>query len=392
MDIKTKVTTLKDKIAYFYSKHKILVFILSAIILLILVLIIGNVFSRKKVEQPSTKKASPTPEVVTNIDSNGNPDSFNRSDVNSVYLINRFDSLVGIIGYAWVSNKIVYATQNGIYELWQNKQLLADKIASISFDKSGNCVYSNGTDTYYFNIEQLEKVKLDIGGKNPKISSSGNYLLSTNSENIYLFNIATKNSVLLPVSTTTNKDIGWVSDTDNFLVYNKNSRLLQIYNKDSQLLREFQINETESFVNINSDLGVLLTSSSSGIVAKNTKTSESIVYKFTDSIDLKTHWIDSDKFYVNQKVNRGLYDLYDQYFWLVDTSIQNKKLLTNSMVVTNKINADIDISINQGKTALLFSENNGKIWVISLITNKIATYLENGVSFYTMNGSQRQDD
>lgn len=379
----------KEKSAVFYYKKKaILIGFLITVIFIVFIVILDEWPNKKN--QTDTTGPTSSPLVVGNTNEK-EFDSLKRSG-GEIFLLNRFDSLIGVVGYGWNENKIIYATDDGVYMLWKNQQILKENILDITFDNNGGFTYSNNSNTYYYSPGG-ELVELNINPKNTmKISDNGDHILFDDQEGVLsILKIDDKSIKKTDSVVDENNTTKWIDYSNYFLIHDRKKSLISVYDTNIQKINQYKIEKGDVFLGISPDLEFLVTKKEDNMFVSNQKTGETVIYKFTNSKELRIKWVDEKKFYVNQEVPRGIYDLYDQFFWFIDISAKNKKLLTNSMPIQKKINSEIDIKLNKDKTAILFSENEGKIWLISLIPNKIGVYRENGIYFYKVDNLSEED-
>lgn len=337
---------------------------------------------------PETTTPSPTPSTNVSETDTGPK----RTNVTEAYLLNRFNSLDGVLGFSWVGNEIVYATKDGIFELLQNKQIIKDQITEIDFSKNGKAVYLNGTGVYFADAVLVYSKALNISDVKSKISDSGNYILYTEGGNLSIKNAADDSVKSVGVTQNRNTSFGWVGDTDYAYFYDRGGSNVDIYNTDLQKAQSFAINKDQEFIGINSRMDMIASKTKENLYIKNARTEETTVYTFKDKSEINIEWITEDEIFVTEKVLRGVYDLYDQSFWTVNTSNKFKKFLANSVSITNKVDIGIGVSMNKDKTGILMAENKGKVWIISLIPSQMALYAEKGLTFFRVEGVAREAD
>lgn len=375
MENKNQKVSLIDRFKNM-SRNKKIVSALAVLSFISIVFIV--VVSSKK---NTTTSVSPT-NITTNVtETQLGPKIINGNDV---YLLNRFDSLDEVIGYSWLENIIIYATKDGIYSLWQNKQIIRGPISQIQFSKNGNAVYSNSSGVYFADSALQYSKILDITDTKARISDTGNYILYTEGGNLIARKIEDDSNKSIAITQDRNTTTGWISDSDYIYFYNKGSSTVDVYNTDFQKIQSFKINKDQEFIGINSTLSLVATKSKENLYIKETKTDETTVYTFTSGSELTVNWIAQDKVFVTERVLRGIYDLYDQNFWIITASTKYKKFIADSTSMKNKANTSIEPLINKDSTVMLITENNGKIWTISLIPTRMVTYTEKGVTLFNL--------
>lgn len=376
METKQEVK-LKDKILDFVKRHK-LISLLAVISILSIIFIIVSAGGTQK--PPTESGVSPSPDTET--PGRINSPEYKREDPDNVYLINRFDTVSEIIEPAWYENKIVYATKLGIYSLWENKQIMRTQINEADFSENGNVVYVQSGNLFQANFLTSTNESVDTSSSKAKINNSGGFAIYDKNGSLMMFNLENKEIKDSNMNVSKSKDFDWVPNSQYFYVYNKDVPSINVYDTNFQKISEYQIGREEFFYGLSPDLKYLATASGDTLYLKNVSSNSTIEYKFTESSEISANWISGNQVFVTEKVTRGFYDLYDQYFWIINADSKSRIYLTNSMVITNKINENIIPKMNKDKTAIMLTENNGKIWIISLVPSYLGIYKEEGLSFY----------
>jgi hypothetical protein len=366
---------LKDKILDFLKRHKV-IFVLAVFSSISIIFIIVSAGETQK--SPTESEVSPSPSTERQREINS--PEYKRVDSNNVYLINRFDTISEIIEPAWYDNKIVYATKFGIYNLWENKQITTTQMAEADFSENASVVYVQNNKLFHANFLTNTNELIDTSSSKAKINNSGSFYNKNGS--LVVANLENKETKDSTINVSQNKDFDWITNSQLLYVYNKGIPSVDVYDTNFLKISEYQIGKEELFYGLSPELKYLATTSGDTLYLKNVSSSNFTEYKFTESSKISVNWISSNQVFVTEKVRRGIYDLYDQYFWIIDADSKSKIYLTNSMVIPNKINENITPKMNKEKTAIILTENNGKIWIISLIPSYLSVYKEEGLSFY----------
>lgn len=365
---------LKDKVLDFIKKHKFI----STLVLISVISIIYIIASAGDNQKESiTKRPSPSPS--TKPLSLGNSREYKREDPGRVYLINRFDTVPGIIKTAWYENKVMYATQRGVFSLWQNQQILKTQIDDADFSGNGRVVYIQENNLFVANTYLGTIEPLDTSSSKAKVNDSGEYAAYYKNGLLTIVNLVTKET---KSSNIKNNNFDWIPKSQYLYVYDDKVSSVDVFDINFQKISGRKIESSELFWGINSNQQYIATTFGETLRITDVSSNKTFDYNFTESSEIVASWISDKQVFVTEKIKRGIYDLYDQFFWYIDVDNNSKTYLTNSMVVPNKINTNIEPKINNDKTAILLTDNDGKIWIISLVPSYISVYKEAGLSFY----------
>ncbi|HTK03779.1 MAG TPA: hypothetical protein VL401_03380 [Alphaproteobacteria bacterium] len=359
---------------------------LFIVIFVILTLYIGLFIFTKR--QPTTNKILPSPTSSPN--TNLSNTNYKRVENAPVYILNRFNSLTDILGYTWQDNKIIYATKNGIFTLWQNKQLVNKQIDYINFNPNGKAIFSNQNIYYLFDSfeNSTKQIGSDLGS--PQLSGSGNYVVYQKENLLNLQSVKNNQTKTLNLTDSQNINFGWARNNDSFYIYKRNLNLIDIYDINLTLINTIKINGNSRLIDISEDSQKLITVNKNSLSLIDSHGNTLNTFEFSQSSTLNSYWIDTNQAFVIETVKRGSLDLFDDYIWVVDTN-GNKKFITNSYPITNKLNLKTKLFTNKNKDFIVLNEKSGKLWILSLVPSKIATYLEEGVSFYPIGSNYKED-
>lgn len=306
-----------------------------------------------------------------------------RPDQSIVYLLNRFDSLSNIIGYTWNENKIVYATKDGIFKLWKNEPIVTTPISYASFNSTGEGIYANNSDYFLFKSEDETSVKIGSNLNKPQINEGGTYLVYQNINSLDILSLKDNTISTLNLPSNPNISFGWIDNKDLVYVFNKNTNEINLYDLSAKQIGQTKMNSGTHFIGFSPDGDKIITELSGTLLISNVGDKPLVSVQFDQGSIFHICWINSTEFVLTQTLERGSLGLFDDFMWKVDTN-GNKLFLANSYPITNKFNLNIKTFINQDKNTLIFNENKGKIWTLSLIPGRVSTYSEQGISFYKL--------
>lgn len=358
--------------------------------LIIILAIIANVVFKTKKENITPGSIKPTEKPIEyKLNFKKDSDNNIKRTGDQSYLLNGHEALDGIINFSWKGNEIIYATKNGVYNLWKNQKLFTAEIENIEFSSSNNkAVFNNINGLFLLDLEAKESKKIYANIHGFKINDNGNYLLLVDDKNLVTVNLTNAQIRIYEIKIDT-FDYRWITDSNKFYVYNSDNNLVSIYDTEFQKLNEFSIEKGSRFTDIDPlsqniiferESEYFVRSLSSNIVSK---------INIKDYNNYSFKWITADKILLIAKKDRGFLDLYDQDIYLFANN--EIEYLTSSVPIKGKINIQIFPKINKENTSIIFLEKDVKIWSISLIPNRLPSLTENGIGFYGVPSINRQD-
>lgn len=360
------------------------------ITLLIIIAIIANIVFSPKKENTSSKKVSPTEKPYEyNLDFDKDINNNIKRNNEKSFLLNGHEVLENVIGFKWKENEIIYATNNGVYNLWRNQNIIKQEVETVIFpEDSDKIIYNNKEGVFILDLLNKQRTKIDNNIVNFKINNSGNYVISRDDNSLIIINTANNQTKRLEIGSI---EIGfdWIINNNKFYTYNKNSNIVSIYDTDFQKTYEFTIESDNLFVDIDPLMQNIIIRNKNDIFIKNLLTNSLSKISIKEYEDYFIKWLSTDKILVVAKKSRGFLDLYDQDLYLVKN--RNIEYLTSSLPIKGKISTTIQPKINKDNTAIAILENNGKIWTISLIPNKLPSLTESGINFYDIPSIKKED-
>jgi hypothetical protein len=351
--------------------------------LIILLAIFANIaFSTKKenVTPTSTKPTEKPIEYKLNFKKDSNND-IKRIESQS-YLLNGHDTLSGVVNFSWKANEIIYATKSGVYNLWKNQKLFTATIDTIEFSSSNNkAVFNNSDGLFLLDLETKESKKIYSNIPSFKINDNGNYLLFVDGKNLITINLINTQIKTSEIKTDTT-DHKWIANSNKFYIYDSDNNIISVYDTDFQKLNAFSIEKGSNLAEIDPLSQNIIFERESEYFVQNLQNNKVSKISIKDYNNHAFKWLTTDKILLIAKKDRGFLDLYDQDIYLF---VNNKiEYLTSSVPIKGKVNTLVYPKINKDNTAIALLENNGKIWTISLIPNKLPSLTENGIGFYNI--------
>ncbi len=367
MEEPVTITPITKRSFTLIKNHKGLFFVFSVVVVLTTILIITN-----GNKSPGKISPRPTPTAVVITPAPTAP-----------YFLNQLTNAVpSINGAAWVENKLYYSNNKGVYDAVNNLPLKKDAISYSSWSEKGTVIYFTGNDWRKYNVVSKTEGVLQNDLAYPKISPDGLYLADCKGSKIFIYELVGIGKTDKDLATNISKCF-WLESSNLLAVETvvDNKSAIQIYNSKLEKQSVFDLEKQVSLVSISPDADFILINQDGVLklingVGKEISTISSGGSVYTAS------WIDNK----NAFVIETQYDKQGQavdYFWKCSVN-GSKEYLTNSLPMAGRININIPVQFNKNKSAVTLVENNGRIWLLSLVAGKIAFYSDQGLSFTTM--------
>jgi len=371
-------TGLINWLAYLKTKKKFL-----AIVSFLIILFFGAFYDSPKKRVNTIGSPSPLPSFSSKIAvSVGDAKiPLDKSDSPKGYSFNRFDSLTSIIGLSWNGNKIVYATKDGIFKLWKNEPIVTSGINYIDFNSRGQAVYAANNDYFFFNSSNNSNSKIGSNLNEAQINTNATYVLYRTTGSMNLLSLSNTDIKKLKLEGNSVFSFGWIESKDFFYLYNLKLKEISLYDTDLKLINTIKTEKKGDFLGFNSDGNKYVTYQNDTLTVNDVSTNSSMVVELDKGSSPFVYWTSASDFLLIETLERGNLGLFADYLWSVNINGQTS-FLTNSFPIPNKLNTKIKIFINQDKNTVLFSENNGRMWTLSMKPSYITTYNEQGVSLY----------
>ncbi len=373
---------LKVKVFDFIKNHKKA----SFLFLLIIILLIYFLASNKKSDDEDIQVPTVKP-VKTDIPNVKLP---TRTSTQPVYLLNRFNSLNNVIDSAWFGNKIIYATKDGVYELWQNNPIIKSNIKSVNFSSKGNFIYNNNNGYYLFNLEDRSSFKLEIEGQNLIMNDNGDLIAYFTENSLTIYEISSGSKKEIAKGDIPNLKIKWLKNSNLISLHSKREGSVELYDSNLNLINKIDNEPGDITVSMSPDQNKIVYSNNNILTIKDLKSKSQTKIEFKNSVSLNMYWIDSNKFFTIETSERGDLDIFDNYFWIINVN-GVKEFISNSFAIPNKINTETSVAIDSNNKFIILNENKGKIWILSLVPSQTPIYSESGISLYKIPVTDQDD-
>jgi len=343
---------------------------ISLVFLLILILILTK-------NKKGPTKSTPEPQSQKTSFSQSNTEIPYTYNEREEYYINQIvTNLIPVTGYSWNGDKLIYSTDNGIYEAGTNTPVVNLGIESIKWSDSFNAlIKSNGKwSRLIYSENRNEDINLPLN--NPILSPDGNKILDFKNNQVFLYDI--KNNINHNIKFDEPvENIFFVNNSKDIIVSTVFGESTYVHKLDSSLINMVTLNfDKEYRLSSISPTGnnFILVHQNQLIIAS----FEGTVYKdlFLNKSELVTLFRNNQDFVVVEKYRDNLGRVLDNIYL---SDILNKRIkISDSKPITNRINYNIPLMKNGSGVIISFAENKGKIWIVSLKPNLYPTYSTSG--------------
>lgn len=286
-----------------------------------------------------------------------------------------------VLGYYWNGEKMVYANSTGIYEAITNIPLLNESISSIVFTHQGNAVLSTPSGIKVFNKDTKITKQMSFDGiyENIQISNDGNYLSMYDGSSLLTFNVEENKEIARkdsPVFTH------FWTHKNRLFIFDSHSKKLHEYDEKLNIQSEYEIDIQGVFLGISSDGSSGVFTNDKEVILENFEKNNRYTFKFEEGSTFHGNWINNNNFGLVQTLT-DKYGRTDDYIWLLSKQGE-RTFLHSSIVIPQKINTDRPVYSNSSQNVVSVVENNGGIWLISLLSGQVPSLTSGGVSFFSL--------
>lgn len=330
-------------------------------------------------------------------DSITTPSSLTKSTTNTKnrfpsanYLFNKIETKSNITAYGWRGDRLYYSTKEGIYEAGVNKKLVNKNIEDIYFSKKGFAIYKSDNKWQIFDPDTRKTKNTIIAGTSAKINSSASYVVSFGNKILEVVDINFSSKKTLETKSEI-KSLFIPKNKNIFVIQSQNitANNILIYNFDFENLFSLEIPENSVLLGISDNAKYVAFSQPGKVLIKSIKSQKEISVDFESNSKISGNWIDNNYFIVIE-TSKDKYKRITDYIFLVKID-GSKTLLSTSIPIPNKLNTNIATYKNLSNTVLAFSENNGPIWLLSLVSNQIMGYNTSGLQYYNIADFERNN-
>lgn len=293
---------------------------------------------------------------------------------NEAFFINQVTTnLTPVTGYSWGGDLLLYSTPTGIYKAGTNEVVFEKSIQKISWANNQNAIFKSDGNWFAL-IGGKNIVSVDASLLNPKIDDKGEVVIDGLGNKLTEYSVdgATKLEQVFtePVE---NYFIG----SENIVVSTTSKGVIHIHLLNRSLEEQQQKEFRKEYI--------LSSVSSDGNTFALSLDNEFLISTFTDQIT-SINFLANSKLYSSFRSSNELI-VVEQYKDTLGRTLENiHRASTNgnyvkisdSKPMKERINTSIPIMFNSSKFISTFAENNGKVWILSLMPNLFPTYSTSG--------------
>lgn len=288
-----------------------------------------------------------------------------------------------VIDYSFGQNALLYATPDGIFETETKKPIFQNKISYISFTDTGGAIIQSTNQFFLLNTD-LRTKSISIEGKNPKLSKDQTTVTSFNESTLYIY--YSQDNTRKNIDTGTTIDgIEWANSKNEIAVYGEstNTYSVKLYSRLGELIDTFDFDKGSKMLDISPDAKYIAVWNNDTVTLKPTdlrKNDINFIFKNDDTI--RVDFINEIELVISQTQTDSL-DRISNRIWKATTT-GDISYITDTYVITNKLNLDAPIRTNKPQNVLVLPEKDGPLWMISLVAGQYPFYSNGDIFLQTL--------
>jgi len=336
-------------------------------------------------EAPGPTEATPTPTSVRTPSAAPKPIT-ERSKKS--YLMNKIiSSKPPINGFSWTDkDKIVYSSPQGIFAAGNNEPLISDGIQFISWSDNGTALYQSDSKWYLFSIGAEGKTKTFTRSfNNPLISPDGSYVADFTQNTLELIKTTSNESQKHEFDSKINS-LAWSGNSEKIIVSLITPQKNSLITLDTNLSRITQsnFNPESVLLSLSANGNWIALKDNNALLVYNPKNDKETTIELNPNSSIITKWLSNYDFILLETFNDES-GFQEDHFYRLGVS-GSKEYLANSFPIVNRINNKLSPAINIRKDTILFLENEGGFWLLSLLSEKLPTYTTGGLLYSPLPG------
>jgi hypothetical protein len=292
------------------------------------------------------------------------------------------ESYPPINGFSWTANdKIVYSSPQGIYILGDNEPLISGNIQFISWSDNGTALYQSDNRWYLFAIGAEGKTKTYTRTfKNPLISPDGSYVADFTENTLELIKTTSNESQKHKFDSKIDSLV-WSGNSEKVIVSLITPQQNSLIILDTNLSRISQSNfKPESvLLSLSANGDWIALKDSNSLLVYSPKNDKDITIDLNPNSSIVTKWLSNYDFILLETFNDES-GFQEDHFYKLSVS-GGKEYLANSFPIVNRVNNNLAPTINIHKDTILFLENEGGFWLLSLLSEQLPTYTTGGLLY-----------
>ena len=299
------------------------------------------------------------------------------------YLMNKIiESYPPINGFSWTDKeKIVYSSPQGIFTLGDNGPLISDEIQFISWSDNGTALYRSDNRWYLFTIGAEGKTKTYTRSFNsPTINPDGTYVVDYNENTLEIVKTTSNESQKHEFDSIISS-VAWSGNSEKIIVSLITPQQNSLIILDTNLSKISQSNfKPESvLLSLSANGDWIAIKDNNTLLVYNPKGDKEIKTDLNPNSSIVTKWLSNYDFILLETFN-DTSGFQEDRFYRIGTH-GGKEYLANSFPVVNRVNNSIGVAINIHKDTILFLENEGGFWLLSLLSEQLPTYTKGGLLY-----------
>lgn len=360
------ITNVKS-ITILLSKNRKLVLVLFFIIIVVVSIIFVVNKNQNKENVPPESAPKPTLPPPT---------------TNDAFFINQLtNSKNSVNSTCWFENSLYYSTNNGVFDAKNNISLTNDKIFNPKCNRTGILIYFDGNGWKTINLRSKTTNSVVATLFYPNLSPDGKFIADIKGRELTLFETNDFKSSNRSFSSNISRTF-W-SENSNYVAISRlenNKSVVELFNTKLEQQGKTEFDSQVELLALSPDADRMLVKDSENIkiIDENNKT---INLNIDQGSKINALWF-NELAVLLQETRLENTGREINYFWYYNNNIL--EYLSNSLPIPGRINTSIPLEINKDLSVVSLVENNGKIWLLSLIKGKMAFYDNSGLRFIDM--------
>lgn len=356
-------------------KSKKKMFLLGGLALLSLVSVFYILTSSRQTKNPSN--STPTENPVNTLPSRANTDI----PAEGGYFINQISNTnTPVTGYGWIDEKLFYSTPRGIYSADSKEVVVSAFITAIEWSRSGYAVYKSGDKWSLFNGKTGSSNTIPVSDDKFFLNPEGNSAISFNGSSVKLLNIPS-GSPTSQTNLTGPVNAVWSSDGQTIAISQATNTGtdISVFDNSLKLIKTLKLGVQRNLLNVSPKGDILLLGYKGVLYLYSIQKQDSQKIEFKAGSVLKGTYLSDDLIFIIETYKDQIGRSVDN-FWALKSNGQIS-LMANSNPIPRKVNTNMNLFANEGFSVIPVAENDGSLWLVSLVQNVAPIYNQNGLNY-----------
>jgi len=354
--------------------HKIKRILIYGILIIIIVFIAISVSKRSQVEPVTIE--SDNHNVISEVA------HYDKGIPQGSQNVVRQNTVKNTNGYSWYEDTLLYSTDRGIFHAGSNRSVVSKEIDYISFNTNGQAIYLSNNRWYLYSQETTNETPITVQGNNPLINKDASIAASINNSKVVLEEIQDKMMIEITPKGESVEKFAWAYNSNDIVIVSSGNTYLyvQVFNTKGTLKNEAQLQQGTRFLDINPTADSFVYTENGYFTLYDFVEDTTKSIKFDDSYSFSGNWITNNEF-ILISTNTNSNDRTTDFVWKIDKD-GSKKLLVSTVMIPNKLNTSVYLSMNQSLNILPLVEKENSLWIMSLVADGIPQYTDNSPVVY----------